>query len=494
MLTVSGFTASAINTAIANAGANGDVVYMPAGTYTIDANVGVPANVSLRGDLTGTLLQLQDDKGVFVNGDNVTLEEFRFTGSTSTQAIYVSNNVVDLTIRAVLFRGSLPTCIRLFNNRKVTVDSCLFDGVGYGVLQQRDYASYHVRVLNCRAMNMTGDFVEIDSVSVQSAAWLIHGNNYTGTPTSGSELRFIGVTNADGVQITNNFVWGVGGDAAVHLEGSSRNIQITANHFENCRTAGGNLGYIYVLTSDADVLITGNTFYADDTSAPMRYAVDTGNSSISPKIVFTANRVAAAAGCSFGALSLSFNAGYTMVQGNQFAGLSTAIRAVSALNVRVADNDFIGCVEGISTQPGEPSGGGGNNWIIDGNRFAGTSSFCLRSGRNTNGTGAPTNLMILNNMFDAEVRVYDGVDIYAQQNMQATTGLVLDVSASQYSTPTRTLEVGTYVVGSGQEPMVISNQPTTGTASGGAYTVPGTCAAFWSIGFNGSTYKIPVYN
>lgn len=435
--------------------AGGGTLYFPAGTYRWTGTIELPGNMWITGDGHGSLLQPDDARGeaLGVVGDHLVISHVRIAGSALV-AVAIRNGAQDILLRSVMFEGtagSLGHCVLLFECSRVLVQDCAFHACGYGVIQQSGSASSSVRVSGCTVTDSYGDFVECNSATVDSRDWMIDHNRYLGSKQTGPEERFVGVTRVENVTISDNHVYGVGGDAAVHLEGALGNVRITNNHFENCRTSGGNVGYVYVTDSAKTLLIQGNVFTQTDPALPMAFAVDTSNSAIAPRIAFAGNRVVAGARCAFGGLNLGFNHGTTDIQGNEFNALQVAVRANSAQNVRVADNDVLGCVRGISTAPDGPSGSGGTGFMVRGNRFIGTGESCIDAGRNAAGTGAPTGWLICDNVFDATVSVRDGVDILASGNFVGQ-GVSFAVSAVGHGGGARVVERATFLAGSGLRP------------------------------------------
>lgn len=450
--------ASIQNAINACSAAGGGDVYCPKGTYFWADGGGslfltVPANIRLRGEGYASALKPVNTSGntVLITGSNVTIRDLRVEGSTPGVFCF-SDGVNDGVVQSVYFRGSagsLGQCIWIWECRRIDVRNCTFNECGYCVMQQNDKTALHIRITDCLCADAYGDLVNMNSGgSAVCADWIIANNQFTNAVADGVEVRFVGITKCDGVIIANNYIFGAGGDSAVHLEGPGGHVEIVANFFKNCRTSGGNLGYIYVLHSEKTVLINGNTFVTENTSAPLRFAVDTSNSSIAPRIMFTNNRVVAMPGSQFGGVAIDFNQGQTDISQNEFRNVSPAIRAHSTLNVKVENNDFIECGRGIYTAPGSSTGGGGSRWKVTGNRFVSSSQPCLEARRNTSGTGAPTEWVISDNHFDNTVRVFDGVDIYAHGNTTAA-GVAFDIAASEYGGGARQIEKGRFVVGSG---------------------------------------------
>jgi len=430
----------------------GGIVHFPAGRYHWTATIGIPANVRVTGEGSASLLQPGMPKGeaLGISGSNVSLEHLSIGGS-AVVAVAIRNGAADVAIRSVTFEGSpgfLSHCVLLLECSRILVQDCAFRRAGYGVIQQLGFASSHVRVTGCTVVEARADFVECNCATVDSRDWTIDHNRYLGAASTGTEVRFVGITRVENVLIANNQVYGVGGDAAVHLEGDLGNIRVVHNHFENCRVTGGNLGYIYVTDSGKSLLVQGNTFVQSDPSLPIAFALDTANSSIAPRIMFCDNRVIAGAGARFGGMSIGFNQGSTEVRGNEFQGLETGVRANSALHVRVTGNDFIRCSRGIHSSPDAPSGAAGAGFVVQGNRFSGTGRSCIEAERNGNGTGAPEKWLIADNWLDGAVQVRDGIDVVARDNV-LLPGATLDVHAVGHGGGARNLERSTHVLGSG---------------------------------------------
>jgi hypothetical protein len=434
--------------------AGGGTVYFPAGTYFWTGTIEVPANVRVTGDGNASVLLPEIPRGeaIVVAGRQASIEQLRI-GGASLVAISVRNGASGFTARALHFDGArgMSHCVLLHTCDDILVQDCAFTSAGYGIIQQKGHSSNHVRVTGCTVRDSRGDFVECNSATVDSSDWIIDHNRFLGSAQTGTEERFVGITRVANVLIANNHVYGVGGDAAVHLEGDLGNVRVVHNHFENCRVTGGNLGYVYITDSGKSVLVQGNTFVQSDPKLPLAFALDTANSAIAPRIVFADNRVVATAGALFGGLSLAFNQGSSDVRGNEFQGLQVGVRANSAAQVRVSENDFLRCLRGVHCSPDAPTGGGGTGFIIRGNRFSGTGLSCIETDRNGSGTGAPEKWVISDNWFDSTVRVRDGLDIVARDNV-LMPGASLDVHAVGHGGGARNAERSTHVLGSGPKP------------------------------------------
>lgn len=405
-------------------------VFVPPGEYLYSSNLTFQA--------TGQTLFGNGSTSILKSGPGSVYIRMSGNGSSYEEATISDLNIRDLKIRGfsnggcllishlsganfsrVHFHGGQQR-VWLFSASNVTVNDCVFEETGYGVIQQLGYASNHVSVNGCRAINMLSDFVEANCTSLApSFYWSITNNVFVNNKSyetgGGIEDRFVGITGVEGILINGNVVTKVGGDAAIHLEDIGGECIVSDNVFDNCLCTGGNNGYIYLLNSAENTVIADNIFLRSDTSLPSAFAVDAGSGAYSNRVVFTGNRVVGNPGDSsnMSGLNLAFNGGSHLISNNQFEGLRVGVRHVSSGGFQINGNAFFKCTQGIINGLG--GGGGGTGFHVANNVFsqsdqAGSGDdmggrFNLRGTNNSSGTQGPKDWTVIGNKFDAICQV-----------------------------------------------------------------------------------------
>lgn len=435
--------------------AGGGSVYLPAGDYYFTGMLTVPEGVRITGAGYASRL-LPTNRGgntLRIAGANVTIDNVRVEGATAGG---IQVRADGCRIRNVWFGEKMTQCVWLFDCEDVLVDGCTFDGCGYGVIQQRGSASNNVRIVNCVAKRMRGDFVEANcTASAPSRGWTIANCQYVGSASWGAkgfrgstERRVIGITAVTDVVITGNIMRHWGGDAAIHLEDAGGEVVITGNVIEDGWTSGANRGYIYLLNSSQHVLIANNIIRQTDPTLPAQYAVAASSGNYSNTILVEGNRIVAGSGAKFSALNLSFQSAPMLVTGNLFDGLATGVRGNHTAGLTVSHNIFRRVGKGLDASSAGPSGGSCIDWTITGNRFSGTGAFCVKAQRNSSGTGAPERWIVSGNYFDSDALGFDTIDFLVHGNMIAA-GKTLNLGGTLSKGSVRYAARDNFVVGSG---------------------------------------------
>lgn len=422
----------------------GKSVLIPSGTFLFNSSVSFTAeNQSIFGIGNDSILK-SGAGSVYINSvgfDNLSVRDLQIDGTGTNGGIRVIDGSQKFDVLNIYFKGGGQR-VWLWTCDHVTVQNCTFDSTGYGVIAQSGHSSNYVLVDGNIAKNMLSDFVEANTASAPAEFWTISNNIYTGSasyPTPKTEERFVGITNVRGVIITGNLVRNSAGDAPVHLEGALGETIISNNIFDNCITSNQN-GYIYLINSSEDVIISANIFLRTDASLPQAYAVDTISGNYNNSITFTNNRVmGVAAGGNLSGVSLGFQQGATTISNNTFENLEYGITHINVGgSTLVSNNKFQSCEEGIFLQR-TSSSVAGTNWTVLGNDFRGTTGTNdIYAIPNTNGTGAPKRWTVQNNVFAKQCRIMghpggvvgsasDAEDITISNNVFLSTGS-LDIS------------------------------------------------------------------
>lgn len=307
----------------------------------------------------------------------------------------------------------------------VWIDKCKLTATGYGVLQISNKATNDVLITNCQASDMYADAIEQNGGGVGSKNWTISNFIFDGShsfPSAQLEERFAGFTSVDGLVISNSQVKNANGDSCVHLEGTVTRITLTGNIFHDCLTAGGNDGYIYILTSTANITASGNTFYQTSATTAAQFAYSTASGNYGGDMTVTGDRFFdTSGGHHFGAFNLTFHTGITKITGGSGDGLAYYVQAFSTNNLTVSGVQTLDTTQDIYYTTGsQASGSGGTDVQISGNSFY-CIHYCILSQKNSNGTGPPTNWKVTNNSFDGTaaaegVNLQDAVNSWGSGN------------------------------------------------------------------------------
>lgn len=385
----------------------GKSVLIPNGTFLVLTTLAfTAAGQKLYG--LGNASVLLDDTGAqnFINSnghDNLTVSDLKVDATLGSAAgIAIGSGSRNFTVDNVYFYQGGQR-VWLFACDTVKVTNCTFEETGYGVIQQTGFSSSDVLVANNTAINVGSDFVEANCASAPSFNWVINNNVYegcSGWPTPATESRFVGITGVNGVVISGNTAKRVCGDAAVHLEDIGGEVIVSNNYFADVLGTG----YVYILNTAENCVITGNIFEHRDASITPAPAVWCLNN-YSPEIIFSGNRVKGiSAAKTFNAFAVGFFGGQLVIADNVFDTLSTVFGGATAANVSFTGNRIIAC-----TDPLVKAGNTGSSFadfLIANNVFTGTTgTYDLRAGTNSSGTGAPKRLFVTGNKFCAQVQI-----------------------------------------------------------------------------------------
>lgn len=249
-------------------------VFIPEGEFFLNTSI------QIRQDSQNIFGNGSSSKLIHTGGNTIQTVGFSYCyiydlsiyGEGASGGIQINNGSKQVEIRDVYFyKGSQR--VWLFECSEVTVIGCEFRECGYQVIQQLGYASSNCSVDNCSSYDCINDFVELNcEVNNPSKNWAIRNNNVFNVGTAfgivQTESRFVGSTMVDGLIISGNYVDGVAGDSAIHLERYTHTV-IEGNVFKN--TSGESTIYLIPGQSGApagtegrtDCIINGNQFITD---------------------------------------------------------------------------------------------------------------------------------------------------------------------------------------------------------------------------------------
>ena len=360
-----------------------------------------------------TTIQFMD-----IEADNVTVNGLYLIGVGNGIQIGASKpvsniQILNFTCDSSATPSGLSQCIFWGEVTNLIVDHPNFIGTGYGMLQMPSKPSHGLKVTHGTATDMYGDAIEQNGQANGVATDILIDdftfNGSHGFPSPATEERFAGFTSVDGLTITNSHVKQANGDACLHFEGSSKHIALSNNSWADCQVSGGNSGYIYVLTGSADIKENGDTFTFTGAVPGAVFAYDTSSNSYGNAITAQNLKIVDSSGQHrFGGFNLLFHFGPVVIQNVQASGLSDFVRMVSTVDVTVANSQVADTMNGIySEAPTKDSGCGGENITLTANRMR-CLQWCIFTGTNRNGTGAPKNWKFSGNSFQGRIA---GVDL-----------------------------------------------------------------------------------
>ncbi len=369
-------------------------IYIPAGTYDLkDEFIEILKPVNIVGDKDLTILSVKDfnqngpsNQSVFkVKSSDVSISNMKIKGNrisgitiSTPQDSSITKNI---SISNVTFEGieNLDHCIHLFTCSSIRITDCTFKNAQYQIIQQRDHSSNDVLVNNCTSENCDRDFIELNSeVDAPSKNWIITNNNVrnvglTPADTTRTESRFIGVTNTDGIIISNNVIENTAGDATFHFEKLTGNVMISNNIIRNPHGKFGrlifNVGSNNIPTSKRKISFINNYVEISDSSYSedadrLIYSSDIDSTTVTLRDNTFVNRSSDGnlnvlekayskslwkiTGNTFdnfnSAIKIGQNAGHTIINENSFLNLESAIETLNNSNsktsVSVSNNSF----------------------------------------------------------------------------------------------------------------------------------------------------------
>jgi len=311
----------------------------------------------------------------------------------------------------------------------VWIDRCNFISSGYGVLQISGKATNDVKITNCSASDMYTDAVNQNGASVTSTQWLIDNFIFTGShgfPTPAVEQRFVSFTSCVSCSVINSNAKNANGDSCIHIEGTSDKFTLANNTLQDCDVAGGNNGFVYLLTN-VNLTSTNDTFIKTSALGAGIYAVDTSSGAYTGTLNFNGdNFIETDTSNNWGGFLLNFHSGQINITGGTASDVGDYVHAVTTNNLKISGvtvvgqgtagaNNFVYYVTGTT-------GGGGINVHIVGNDVSAITR-AIFSSQNSNGTSPPTNWSVTNNYFrgNGTVLVQEAVNSWCSGNWYAST-------------------------------------------------------------------------
>lgn len=412
-------------------------VKLDAKTYYYTGVLTIPANTKLIGSGPSSKLSGDNVIKMDISVANVQLSDFSFIGDGS-RVITVGKNgtASNVTIERVNFvptvANHLDNCVALYTCSNVRIDKCNFVSTGYGVIQIAGFVCSAIKVTGCYFSDMYGDAVLLNGAGSVATDVLIDSNTFTGShdwTTPATERRFVGVTSAYGVRITNNFVTQCAGDAGIHLEDVGGRTTISDNIFIDCGVSGGNDGFIYILNSAKTLIISNNWFVRTSTSAGSAF-ISTISGVYTDELLIECNDFTDTSGHHVIACNLASHTGLALIKNNYCSGCDQFVQVINADGVAVDSNSVLSTNYGVySSNVTVASGTGGSNIEVRNNTFY-CLTYSIRTGKNTSATNGPVSWLVANNAFKTgDVLGAGGTDIWMTGN-KAGSGLTNFTMAS----------------------------------------------------------------
>lgn len=388
-------------------------------SYNISSIVELPDDFELLGYGRPSVV-CADIASIIRMNSRTTVSGLKLTG-LSPAVISPYNGAVDVCISGNFFNGQ-NQIVLLLECSDVTVANNVFDGTGYGIIQQVGYASNNVRIINNNARNMKFDFVEANSASIGTRSWQILSNIYDGADnwhSLATEQRFVGITELEDVTISNNLVRRTAGDSAIHLEDLLGRTTISDNFFVD---SFAGQGCIYNLSSDDDMLVSGNWFVmTDDYTGVNTTAIRTDSREYTHRCKISSNIFfdATSTGKKLRPVFLAYGGTFDY-EDNLCVNTYDIARFASIDTPRFSRNRGVGQLQrGIWSD-----GNAGSGAIYDGNIIPSLveTGYGIRATTNSQGTGGPKRHAAYNNHIGGDIRIEDPVGNPGQTAENAAWG------------------------------------------------------------------------
>lgn len=388
-------------------------------TYNISSIMELPDDFELLGYGRPSVVCANIASIIRMNS-RTTVSGLKLTG-LSPAVISPYNGAVDVCISGNFFNGQ-NQIVLLLACSDVTVANNVFDGTGYGIIQQAGYASNNVRIINNNARNMKYDFVEANSASIGTRSWQILSNIYDGADNWNSlatEQRFVGMTELEDVTISNNLIRRTAGDSAIHLEDLLGRTTISDNFFVD---SFAGQGCIYNLSSDDDMLVHGNWFVmTDDYTGVNTTAIRTDSREYTHRCKISSNIFfdATSTGKKLRPVFLAYGGTFDY-EDNLCVNTYDIARFASIDTPRFSRNRGVGQLQrGIWSD-----GNAGSGAIYDGNIIPSLveTGYGIRATTNSQGTGGPKRHAAYNNHIGGDIRIEDPVGNPGQTAENAAWG------------------------------------------------------------------------
>lgn len=388
-------------------------------SYNISSIVELPDDFELLGYGRPSVV-CADIASIIRMNSRTTVSGLKLTG-LSPAVLSPHNGAVDVNITGNFFTGQ-NQIVLLLTCSDVTVANNVFDGTGYGIIQQAGYASNNVRIVNNNARNMKYDFVEANSASIGTRSWQILSNIYDGADNWNSlatEQRFVGITELEDVTISNNLVRRTAGDSAIHLEDLLGRTTISDNFFVD---SFAGQGCIYNLSSNDDMLVHGNWFVmTDDYTGVNTTAIRTDSNDYTHRCKISSNIFydATSTGKKLSPVFLAYGGTFDY-EDNLCVNTYDIARFAAIDTPRFSRNRGVGQLQrGIWSD-----GNAGSGAIYDGNIIPSLveTGYGIRATTNSQGTGGPKRHAAYNNHIGGDIRIEDPVGNPGQTAENAAWG------------------------------------------------------------------------
>lgn len=241
-----GTDAQRITAAITALGTTGGVVYFPPRNYSVDTQVSLNSNITLKGD--GYASRIIFTSGVTLgfygaNLSHVTIEDLSFGGSNTATAIkfYQSS---DVRIRNLDMSGAKYHAIYFDNVDDAWIENCRFTGNG---VTDTSYEALAILTSLCDRLTIANNIITGTTSASPYLTMGIGVQDATDTVVTGNHVSGIVVRN-------NGTAWGYGIYTYESLADMTR-VHITDNRIND---TGGPAVY---MSAASDSTITGNTIY-----------------------------------------------------------------------------------------------------------------------------------------------------------------------------------------------------------------------------------------
>lgn len=350
-----------------------------------------------------------------------------------TTATANNTQIINFFCDSSALATELAECIRIGSGTNLLIDRFQAKSTGYGIIQLSNGFFSTVKVTNAIATDMYSDFFEQNAgAGGRMNDVLLDNITFNGShdwPTGETEERFAGFTSVFDLTISNSHVKNAAGDACVHLEGTSTHIKIIGSTFWDCQVSGGNDGFIYVLTSTANINLTGNWFIVDNAyTCSGCYALGDGTGAYSNSITAAGNTIVDLNGAhQIGGFDLSGYTGNADIVGNTMQGGATFVvlfsSGTTSTNINISSNNVASSTNGVYSANAFTSGGsGGTNIDVRDNTFS-VSGYSVVSGTNTNSTLPPVNWTVTGNKSlgaGLGTLIFNGVNTFGGDNWYAS--------------------------------------------------------------------------
>lgn len=214
---------SAFNTAINNAPTNGGIVYVPTGTYIINASIVMKSNIYLMGAGYNTILRKKASSGQFsiitsggTTTSNAIIDNLRIDGNKASQSVTTSGQ------EGILFSGGSSN--NLISN--VRIENTVNDGINL-TGDENSITACLFRTIGAGTANGVKGGITITGKKVQ-----IYANQFHTTVDHGIKLN----TGSHQAVITDNAFYDCK-NSGINIQGSNF-VSVLGNTLQSCSISG----------------------------------------------------------------------------------------------------------------------------------------------------------------------------------------------------------------------------------------------------------------